>query len=126
MENCCCVLCFLSVKCCIFMFYVCLRTSKVQVWGCDSSVLYVTNPLLITGIKLFRELLVTFNLCFSIKQRKFEKSCKSAQKGAFWKFSRISEILKVNRDFRMSKITSVIFSMWIIRFLVSNLPATLS
>ena len=50
---------------------------------------------------------------FSCEQGKYEENDKSAQKSAIWKFLRIPKILKVNRDFWMSKITPVIFSKWI-------------
>jgi hypothetical protein len=36
-------------------------------------------------------------------QGKYEENDKSAQKGANWKFLRISRILEVNRDFQWSK-----------------------
>jgi hypothetical protein len=40
---------------------------------------------------------------FSCEQGKYEENDKSAQKGAFWEFSRVPRFLEVNRDFQSLK-----------------------
>ena len=50
----------------IDLCYVCLRTSKIQVWGCDLHLFVAQIVLLITGIKWLRKPFVAFNVCFHV------------------------------------------------------------
>jgi hypothetical protein len=47
---------------------------------------------------------------FSCEQGIYEENDKSAQKGAFWEFSRIPRFLEVNRDFQSLNDTGHYFS----------------
>ena len=49
------------VLCC-----VCLRTSKIQVWGCDLLLFIVQIIFLITRVKWIRKHFVAFNVCFHV------------------------------------------------------------
>jgi hypothetical protein len=64
----------------------------------DLSVFYVQRTLLITGIKLFRELFVTFNVCFSVNRENTKKMINQHKKVHF-------ESIRAFREFWKSTVT---------------------
>ena len=59
----------LSLSCDVLYFLsriVCLRTSKIQVWGCDLQVFCVQIILLIMRVKLVQKAFVALNVCFYV------------------------------------------------------------
>ena len=69
-ENCVWILFFPFLCCIVFpllfcvLCFVCLRTSKIQVWGCDLHLFIAQIVFLITRVKLIRRHFVTINMCF--------------------------------------------------------------
>jgi hypothetical protein len=69
----------------------------------DSFVFYVSNLPLITWIKLFRKLFVTFNVCFSVSRENMLKIFICTKRYILEVLAHFDNCMEVNRDFSILK-----------------------